>query len=96
MKTFEGYLCLKKKGYYQLTARLTQKSPALQAGEVAVKLSVKVPDALFTTPQLRADIQIPESAVTPPTLDAVVLDNVREVLEQQTGMQVQVAVVEPS
>jgi hypothetical protein len=92
---FSGYLCLRKSGW-KLSGRLSVKRPSLASGEVPLKISVQVPDALFVTPQLRATITIPDSAVTPPTLNAQVLDNVREVLQQQTGMSVTIAVVEPT
>lgn len=77
-----------------LKARLTNKLPALTSGEVPIKLNVSVPDALFKRPQLQAQITIPESAVTAPVVSAEVLDNVKEVLSQTTGLDVQVSLVE--
>ena len=53
-----------------------------------------VPEALFVKPQLEAKVIIPESAVSKPVIDATVLDNVREIMEQQTGLDVSVRLVE--
>jgi hypothetical protein len=78
----------------QLKARMTSKLPKMDPGEVAITVNLKVPSALFKRPQIQASISIPESAVTAPVLDASVLDNVREVLEQQTGFDVQVSLIE--
>ena len=90
------YLILKKKNGWmnRLVGRLCTKLPALAAGEIPVKITVVLPEALFTRPQLQAKVIIPESAVSKPVIDGNILDNVREVLEQQTGMAVQVFLVE--
>jgi hypothetical protein len=79
-----------------MSARLALKSPSLAKDEIALKISVEVPDALFNRPQLQAKITIPESAVTAPVVDAQVLDNVREILQQQTGLDVSVSLVSPT
>jgi hypothetical protein len=90
------YLVVRKKNGYmsRLSGRLVTGAPVLAAGEVPIKLTIKVPQALFVKPQLAATITIPESAVSKPVIDATVLDNVREVLEQQTGMAISVSLVE--
>src|SRR5579859_5666037 len=92
--TGEFYLVVHRKNYSSLSGRLSTRTPDLEAGEVAIKLNVTVPETLFKRPQLQASVTIPESAVTPPVLDAQVLDNVREVLEQQTGMDISVRLIE--
>ena len=90
------YLIVSCGRYNGLRARLTTKKPSLTPGEVALDLRVSLPETLFKRPQLKASITVPESAVSAPVLDAKVLDNVREVLEQQTGMRVDVAVIDPT
>ena len=96
IREFDGYLVLSPKGWSGLSGRLTSKVPSLDADEQAVKISVKVPDALFKRPQLKANIVIPESAVSAPVINAEVLDNVREILSQTTGLDVSVSVVLPT
>jgi hypothetical protein len=93
--TGEFYLVVKKKGYYTLAGRLANKSPSLDVGEVAIKVSVKVPRGLFDRPQLQASITIPEDSITPPVLDATILDNVREVMKATMGFDVEISVVDP-
>lgn len=98
MKVVEGnfYIVVKKKKGWNapLAARLTNKVPALAASEVAIKLKVSIPDALFNRPQLQAKIVIPEDAISKPMIDAVVLDNVKELIEQQMGLDISLSVVE--
>lgn len=93
-RTLEGYIVVKPKGHYGLSARLASRTPALSKDEVAIKLDIRVPDALFKRPQIQAKVVIPEDAVTAPVLNATVLDNVREALQQQTGLDVSVSLVE--
>ena len=85
----------KKQGWgSKLCGRLSLKNPALKSGEVAIKVNVVVPEALFVKPQLEAKVIIPASAVSKPVIDVTVLDNVREIMEQQTGLDVSVPLVE--
>jgi len=99
-ETTEGnfYLVLKQSPRYwrDMTARITSKQPKLQSNERALRLNVKVPRAIFQTPALKATISVPEDAVSKPLIDAVVLDNVREIIQQQTGLNVSVSLVEPT
>src|ERR1700739_3689273 len=96
IREFEGYLVLSPKGWSSLSGRLTTKVPSLDSDEHAVKISVKVPDTLFKRPQLKASIVIPDSAVSAPVIDATVLDNVREILAQHTGLDGNVSLIEPT
>lgn len=95
-RSVEAYLVVKPKNSYSLTARLALKKPSLAKDEIAVKVTISVPDALFNRPQLQASITIPESAVTAPVVNATVLDNIQEVLSQQTGLDVAVRLVSPT
>ena len=92
------YLALspKKTGSFsgsELIGRLSAKPPALARGEVAMRLSISVPKSLFEIPALRASVTIPPEAVAPALIDATVIDNVQEVLRQQTGLDVVVEVI---
>lgn len=90
------YIVVKKKRWNVLAGRLTQGKPKkLQNGEVAIKLKVEVPETLFTVPQFQARVRIPYDAVTSPVVDTVVLDNIKEIIEQQTGMAISLSLVEP-
>jgi molecular chaperone DnaK (HSP70) len=89
------YLVVRQKNFWNLAARLVSKQPKLAAGEVAMSLTVKLPTSMFKKPTLRATVEVPESAIVPAEIDCAVLDNVREAIEAQTGMKVEVAVVTP-
>lgn len=92
-----AYLVVKPDKRYtsSLKGRLTTRTPALATDEVAIRLSVNVPDMLFRRPQLQATVTIPQNAVSCPEIDATVIDNVREILEQKTGLDITIAVIQP-
>lgn len=48
----------------KLNVRLALKSPSLKPGEVPIKMSVDLPEALFKTPQLTAKIVVPDTILT--------------------------------
>ena len=92
---WKGFLCISvnKKGYsnpvmWKSTARLTTNKPAVGKDEVAVKIGVSLPVSLFIAPQLEAKITVPDAAVTPLVVEMEVLDNIRELIAQQTGFDV--------
>lgn len=90
-----GYLCVSRSNNYRGRIRLSHKAPALAANEIAIRFDLDLPDELFTKPTLRASIKVPKEAVSRPMIDAVVLDNIRQVLEQQLGAKIELAVIEP-
>lgn len=96
MRTIEGsfYLVLSRKhnSNWKLAARLTSGSPRLASGEVAVALSVSLPESLFQRPQLSATVVVPPSDVSNMDISAEVMDNVAQVLSEQLGMVVRVSV----
>ena len=89
------YLAISQsKRYGKLNARLTQKQPALQAGEVAMELNIEIPKALFKRPSLRADIAIPNN-VPDPVITAEVQDGLAATLSEQLGVPVRISVEAP-
>lgn len=90
------YLAVSEGRYGSVKARLlsAKHSPALNSGEVAIRLDLSLPGALFVKPMLEAKVIVPEDRVTPMVLEAQVIENVREAIAQQTGMHVTVALVE--
>lgn len=67
---FTGWVALRKTQRYHygrdLSARLLTSKPDLAADEIAVKVTIKVPPAAFTTPTLAAEITVPEQLVLHP------------------------------
>jgi hypothetical protein len=88
------YIIIKKKNKWSYGSRMTKESPALASNEIAVKVSLEIPDAIFDKPTLQANITIPAEAVSKPVINAEVIDNVQEVIKQNTGFNVKLEVVD--
>jgi len=69
-----------------LNARITKNPTRLATDERVLKLTISLPKALWVTPQLSASIDVPNDKVSTPVINSEVLDNIKQVLEQQTGM----------
>ena len=75
-------------------ARITQGKPnEVSWDEVSILLDINLPDELFRRPRLEAKINIPEDAATPDVLNSEVVENVREAIEQSTGLQFSINVI---
>ena len=77
------YLIVGKRRNSKPTARLTVTTPALESHEIAVKISLDIPEELFTKPQLEATIKVPEDSVNSPVIEAEVIDNIKEIVSKQ-------------
>jgi len=77
------------------TAKISVNRPYMAVDEIAVLLSLDIPDALFTKPKLVAEIKVPETSVTPEQMTAEVTDNIAEAIKSVTGLEMRVSVVEP-
>lgn len=88
------YIVIKKTNRWKYASRMTRSSPALAANEIAVKVSIEIPDEIFDKPALTAEIKIPKEAVSKPTISAEVIDNVQDIIKQNTGFEVTLQVVE--
>jgi hypothetical protein len=69
--------------------------PDLSRSEVAVKLSLSLPDALFERPHLSADITIDPENVTTFPLDSQVVQGVKDAVKQSTGVDLNIRIVDP-
>lgn len=76
-------------------ARLSKGKPALDINEVSIFLDIDVPDALFKKPRLEAKIVVPDEAAANDVIESVVLDNVKEVVEQATGLEFAIGIKQP-
>lgn len=88
------YIIIKKKNKWSYGSRMTKESPALASNEVAVKVILEMPDGIFDKPAFEAQINIPEEAITKPVISAEVIDNVQDIIKQNTGFEVKLEVVE--
>lgn len=93
MKTIV-YLCVKRSEHrYDPTFRVMKTSPALDQNEIAVKINLELPEALFTKPALEAKIVISDKAVAPNVIEMEVIDNVEQIIKEQTGFTVKLNVI---
>ncbi len=76
------------------SVRTTKKRPALELDEISIALNLELPDALFTRPQLSADIKIPDEAAATEIISTEVVEDVREAVKQATGMELNITVVD--
>jgi len=77
------------------TAKISVNRPYMAVDEIAILLSLDIPDALFTKPKLVAEIKVPDTAVKPEQVTAEVTDNIEEAIKSVTGLEMRVSVVEP-
>ena len=90
MKT-TAWLIISSRGNCRLTKR--QASP--RANEVAIHLALDLPDMLFKKPNLVASIIVPGEGVALETIGSVTTDNVRDAIEEATGLTFDITVVAP-
>lgn len=88
------YLCVKKSEHrFDPTFRVTKTKPGLTSNEIAVKINLELPDALFTKPQLEARVVVSDKAVSAPVIEAEVVDNVEQIIKDKTGFDVKLTIV---
>ena len=96
------YLVIKRTKQYRYSTgnlsvvKTTRTAPAIKANEIAIKINMKLPETLFERPQLQANINIDEKKVSPKIIEADVLENITEIVEQQLGIDLTINLVEPA
>ena len=78
------------------SVRITKKRPNTRSDELAVRLTVDIPDTLFIRPTLEARISVPGDSCNGPVINTDIADNVAQVIRDQLGVNVSVSVGEPS
>ena len=71
--------------------KIRQSKPDLGWNEIAVRVSVEVPDELFKRPHIEASIKV--SDVPNTAYDADIVVNTKELIEQQTGAKIDFKIV---
>ena len=89
------YLCIKKPPRYtnRASMRVVKTAPNLESDEIAIKLNIEIPDEIFNKPRLEASVTVPKDAISAPVIEAEVIDNVQEIIKQNTGFDVKLTVV---
>lgn len=80
-------------GSITLYARMVEKTPKLKGNEIALRLSIDLPKALFERPTLVAKMTIPDEAVPEVNISPDVTANIEEIIKQSTGLTMSVNVV---
>lgn len=76
--------------------RITKGSPTLNRNEIALKLRIEVPVALFLKPSIEASISIPNDQVSRTVITPEIQDNIREIVRQGTGLDFNISVINPT
>lgn len=71
--------------------RVAKGKPRLDSNEVAIKLNLQIPSALFTRPSITAEIKIPEDSA-PFEITADVQDNIASAIKEISGLDVRLTV----
>lgn len=89
----EFYLIFARKARHWngMNVRLAHKKPALEPGEVPIKVSASLPDALFARPQLNATIKITDDKVTAPVVSAEITQNIEKIVGEALGIDLKIS-----
>lgn len=86
----DRYLIVCKKPNQKAQTRLSVNYPSLDVYEIAIKLSVDVPDSLFRKPALQASIKVPDEAVSLAKVDCDVADNIKALVSEKLGIELNI------
>lgn len=78
------------------SVRTTKNSPDLKWNEVAIHLNLNLPNALFFKPRLNASISLDEDEAMPAEISVETINNVREAIQQATGMEIKLEISNPN
>jgi len=83
-----AYLIIGKSGI----RGVRRSKPGLKWDEIAIKVSLDIPDQLFTRPQIEATITVDKS-VQPEMIDPTIVINTKELIEQSTGVKIDFKII---
>ena len=75
------------------SVRTVKSRPALDWNEIAIHMTIDVPDSLFKRPLIEGKIVISEESIAPREIKPEVLINTAAEIERQTGMKVELKVL---
>lgn len=83
-----GYLNIKSNG----SVRFTKNCTGLDWNEIAMKVSMDIPDELFRRPVIEANITVSDDIIPKPQPTELIL-NSKELIEESTGAKINFSVV---
>lgn len=84
------WLTINQKG----SCRITKSKPGIDWDEISIHLEINLPDALFQKPRLEAKITVPDEAAASDVISSIVSDEMREAIEQTTGLTFSIAIAD--
>lgn len=90
MKT-NFYLTVNSNGNVKVTKNPTR----VDMKEVSIGVNLELPDVLFKRPQIQATINIGEEYARPFIIDADTAGLVKNAIEQSTGLDIKLSIVNP-
>lgn len=75
--------------------QVRKNKPNTRQDEIAVKVQLQIPDALFEKPTLQIAAAVPEGSGHGPVITTEVADNIADIIRQQTGVEVRISAPEP-
>ena len=85
------YLIVKRNG----SVRTTKNQPGIEWDEIFMECNLNIGDKLFQRPMLTANIEISDAQM-PVNLDVSVVGEIENVIQERTGYEVQLHIVEPN
>jgi hypothetical protein len=73
--------------------RATKKKPAIASNEIAIRLKLEIPNAVFDEPVFEASISLPEPSINMPN-KAEIADGISEAMSRNMGFKVKVSMEE--
>ena len=74
--------------------RLAEREPKLQGNEIAVRLSLALPNEFFKRPTFEVRMTVPDEAVPKTAITAKTVDDIEKIVKETTGLNITVALVE--
>jgi len=84
-----GYLTIGPSGI----KAVRRTKPFLQWNEIAVKIALDIPDALFKRPHLEATIRVDPDKIQSNQITPEMIINTKELIEEQTGAKIDFKIV---
>ncbi len=75
---------------------IRRTKPQLRWDEIAFKISLNIPDALFDRPHLEATIRVDEKDVQSNQINPEIIIHTKKLIEEQTGAKISFKVIPPN
>lgn len=75
--------------------RTSKNPPRLNKDEIPIRLRLSIPRKMFERPLIQATVKVDEAAIIPKEISPEILISTADLIEQQTGMKVELTVIQP-